>query len=109
MLNKVVKSGKKSIGNFIKKLEKKLTQKKKNFSKSKKGKSYPSKKRNTKKRSLSKRKQKKSLKGGSCDEYAFVNEPPVNIPVHNGVPGLNIASKRASIGKVKTCAAVNHA
>lgn len=104
-----VKSIKKSVGNFIKKIEKKLTNKKYNFSKYKKGKSKTLNRCNTKKKSLSKNKYKKYLKGGSCDEYAFVNEPSVNIPAINGVPGLNIASKRASIGKVKTCATVNHA
>lgn len=94
---------------------KKSLSKKRTINKSKshnKGKSiHKVKKSNTKKRTSSKRKHnsRKSLKGGSCDEYAFVNEPSVNIPVHNGVPGLNISSKRASIGKVKTCAAVNHA
>lgn len=50
----------------------------------------------------------KNKKGGSCDEYAFVNEYGVNIPELNGVPGLNIPSHRASIGKVKTCPTVNH-
>ena len=54
------------------------------------------------------RKSYKKMKGGSCDEYAFVNEQSMNIPGLNGVPGLNIPAQRASIGKVKTCPTVNH-
>jgi hypothetical protein len=69
-------------------------------------------KSNKSKRSSSKfsksRKSYKKMKGGSCDEYAFVNEQSMNIPELNGVPGLNISAQRASIGKVKTCPTVNH-
>lgn len=70
--------------------------------------SKSSKPNKSKRSSSTPRKSYKKMKGGSCDEYAFVNEQSMNIPGLTGVPGLNIPAQRASIGKVKTCPTVNH-
>lgn len=49
------------------------------------------------------------LNGGSCDEYAYVNEPEFRIPDLDGIKGLFIPSTKASIGKVVSCPKVDHA
>jgi len=60
-------------------------------------------------RNNSKSKHSRSLKGGSnCNEYAYINEPGINIPSLDSIPGLSIEPSKASIGKIKTCPTVNH-
>lgn len=96
--------------NFIQKLRKSLKKRKTRNIRSKTYKKQNKKK--TRKTPPSKTPKQRKLKGGSaCDEYAYVNEPGLTIPGDTGdtsVPGLNIVSSRASIGKVKTCNPINH-
>jgi hypothetical protein len=68
--------------------------------------------RNMRKRMMKMKKnamRKMKLNGGGCDEYAYVNEPGIELPDMDGVKGLSIPASKASIGKVTSCPKVEHA